>query len=113
MQYNIIGLNISQSASPGSQEVGLAISDGSTQNAVEGNLPAGNVHHGAQLFDVVTNSVSNNWIGMSTSGAARANGGFGVYFHNASNNFATGNAFGPNALGPLGSDGTSCCNLTP
>ena len=112
VQRNIIGLNISQTGVPGSQQVGVSLSNGSTLNDIEGNVLAGHVFHGAQLYDVVTNSVSNNWIGMSSSGVAQANGGFGVYFHNASNNFATGNAFGVNTLGPFGADGTSCCNAT-
>jgi hypothetical protein len=112
VQNNIIGLDIGQTGAPGSQSVGISLSNGSTLNDIEGNVIAGHTNHGAQLLGVVTNSVSNNWIGMSSSGVARPNGGFGVYFHDASNNFATGNAFGPNTLGPIGADGTSCCNVT-
>ena len=111
VQNNIIGLDVTQTAAPGPQAVGVGISLGSTRNAVEGNVLAGNGTHGAQLVGVVSNSVSYNWIGMSSSGAARPNGAFGIFFRDSSYNFATGNAFGPNPYGPYAGDGTSCCNV--
>jgi hypothetical protein len=111
VQNNIIGLDANQGASLGGQQVGISINSGSTLNAVTGNVLSGNTQHGAILGDVVTNSVSSNFIGRTSTGASVPNGAFGIYFLNASYNYAIGNSFGPNPFGNIGSSNTSCCNV--
>ena len=111
VQNNIIGLDASQGAVPGGQQVGISINSGSTLNAVTGNVLSGNIQHGVILGDVVTNSVSGNFIGMTSTGGSAPNGAFGIYFLNASYNYAIGNSFGPHAYGNIGSSNTTCCNV--
>ena len=111
VQNNIIGLDVHQGASLGGQQVGISINSGSTRNAVTGNVLSGNTQHGAILGNVVTNSVSANFIGTTSTGASAPNGVYGIYFLNASYNYAIGNSFGPNLHGNIGRSGTSCCNV--
>jgi hypothetical protein len=111
VQNNIIGLDVNQTGAPGGQQVGISINSGSTRNDVERNVLAGHSQHGAIVANCSTNSVSNNWIGTSSTGAARPNTVFGIYFHTASNNYATGNSYGPNGSGNVGADGGTCCNV--
>jgi len=111
VQNNIIGLDANQGASLGGQQVGISINSGSTRNAVTGNVLSGNTQHGAILGNVVTNSVSSNFIGMTSTGGSAPNGAFGIYFLNASYNYAIGNSFGPHLYGNIGSSSTSCCNV--
>jgi hypothetical protein len=113
VQNNLIGVNMAQTASLGGQQVGISINTGSTRNDVENNVLAGHSQHGAILSACVTNSVSNNYIGRSVGGTLIPNAGFGVFFLNASNNYATGNLFGTNTLGNFGSSGTSSGNVFP
>jgi PQQ-like domain len=111
IQNNVIGLDSNQSVALGGQQVGVTINNGSTRNDVDHNVLAGHSQDGASVSDSVTNSVSNNWIGLNSSGVAKPNAVWGIYLHNASHNYAQGNAFGPNGAGSIGQDGTSCCNV--
>src|SRR5262249_6287810 len=112
VQYNIFGLNSSQSAVVGSQDGGIIIQLESHANVVQGNAIAGHVHNGIVVANSISNYIQGNWIGESSSLTTFANGGFGIYLlPGASYNFLVSNNFGTNTLGSLYVDPAAVGNV--
>ena len=111
IQFNIFGLNSTQTAIVGVQNIGISLSSGSTYNVIQSNVLAGHTTHGMVVQNSQTNNLQNNWIGQSANLAQFANGGFGVaLIAGGSFNFVTGNAFGTNTLGNIFVDPTAVGN---
>lgn len=102
IENNLIGMDQSQQRALGTQDVGVSINSFGTRNVVRGNVIGGHSTHGVILGNANGNGVYNNWIGQGGSGAAVANGGFGVLLLSSSYNYVIGNAFGWNHLGGVG-----------
>src|SRR5207248_2581353 len=58
---------------------GVVIQAGASFNSVTGNVLSGNAYCGLVLDGASNNSASGNYLGVSSSGAALANGSVGVY----------------------------------
>ena len=100
VQNNTIGLNASQTAVLGGQQVGVTVSNNATLNSIEGNVLAGNTQNGAMVDRSTSNSVSRNHVGRSSSGTLFANGNYGIVLLGGANyNWVFQNNFGTNPLG--------------
>ena len=87
IQYNLIGVNASETADLGNAGSGIHIS-GARNTGIYENVIGGNDSHGVSLTSSGTMDtfIGENYIGTNESGAELGNGGSGVHIANSSNN---------------------------
>jgi hypothetical protein len=122
VEGNLIGTDAGGSNAVGTQINGVTIQNNSTGNIIRKNVIVGEVNHGIVLAGANNNSLYGNWIGVTDRGPTIANGSYGVYLSDASNNIvqlsaanakagAEQNVFGSNKSGPVGVYGNSTGNI--
>ena len=122
VEGNFIGTDRNETKAFGSQLSGVTVQSKSKRNIIRKNVIVGQANHGVVLSEADSNAMYGNWIGVTSKGAAMANGSFGVYLFDASHNtvqlpaskVAAGterNVFGSNAQGPVGVYGASLENI--
>ncbi|HEY4688077.1 MAG TPA: right-handed parallel beta-helix repeat-containing protein [Anaerolineae bacterium] len=83
---NTIGLDLSGVARGNGNDInsngdGVIVRNGANNNTVQGNTIGGNLRHGVSLSGGSTNTVTHNFIGVTSGGADRGNGADGVRVH--------------------------------
>ena len=108
VQFNVFGLNKSQTQVLGSQNVGVSVDESSQKNVIQGNIIAGQTGNGIVLDtgqandQTIGNDIEGNWLGESQNGRWFLNGGWGISLNAyAGFTWIAGNFFGANALGTI------------
>ena len=122
IEGNLIGTDAAESKALGTQVSGITLESGAAGNTIRKNVIVGQVNHAVVLSDATNNAAYGNWIGITSKGVTIANGAFGFYVLNSSNNIVEvsaasagvgteQNIFGSNGLGPVGVNGMSKDNV--